>query len=1102
MNHINKYKAVLGAYKPPIAVLVLQAVLALHVILGDLKQVLSGLKPPIITIFCAAIIFFNLSHAQNEETRPQKLLEKGRQYYSLDQLDSAIYFYNQAYDNGSKDIQIQAIGGMLSVYILQSQIAKGDSLIKIGDQLALDPSIQLDPLCYYKIRKGEFYRANSKFQEALNQHQEVLALSKDLEGGELTQADALYYTALTFERLAAYDSSLIYVDRAYQLYKDHLDTTSVKFGSIYNGMGACYYRANRFQEAKNFYLKSKKIAEDRLGPVSTDLAMCLNNLSSIARSEEDYDQAVEYGERSIKIYNALKDENGLAGSYYSLGVYHYFLGDYGRAKNYLEECISIRERLFDKNHYSLIGPYEVLGIVLEESGNYEKTLQYLKAAQPIIKFNYGNGSISEGTNYENVALCYQNTHKLDSALHFIQLSNQILEQQLPDNDYFLANHYFNYASIQYQRNNFQEARQHLSKSNQIRQNLGMTTSTEYAQNIALDALMYAEQKDWKNADLLFEQALEIIRFPQELRNQNDSFKIIPNSLWLLNEYSDYLFKKYQATNKDQTLQLFKKYSNVYLDLSDKFRQQFNDPYTKSILIKDNAEVYNRNIGIYQHLYQKTSKEEFLNAAYQFAEYGRTCQLRDLQDEKIKSYAGIPDSFLVKESALKKEISALTSEYMDQPDDSDLKQKLFAAKEALNVFIKNTLDINQRYYDLKFNSTVPQLDKIQSKLKRGENLIEYMQDDTAYYALLVNPKQSDLFYLGNRLNINNLIEQWKEQVMSQNREASKLSGQKLYETLWRPFNPSLERERVILIPTGSLFYLNFETLPSGNNSSQFLVQDYNISYALSITIQFSEENKTKDGLLVSVAPGFEEEVKKRYQDQLDSLEVLDREYLRTVRQPWSLGLAKKLKKKFSNLSFTGINATESRIKENMQKGKILYFGTHAIANSDDPLRSKLVLAKEAGPQTEDGYLHAYELYGIPLEADLTILNACESGLGDIQEGEGMISLAYSIHYAGCPSTIMSLWKVDEKISTQITADFLQYLSQGLSKSEALRQAKLDYLDTAKNGMDHPFYWGGMILMGQDGAVVIKKKIGYWWWILGVGIAISAYFLLRRKNGTQV
>jgi CHAT domain-containing protein len=262
--------------------------------------------------------------------------------------------------------------------------------------------------------------------------------------------------------------------------------------------------------------------------------------------------------------------------------------------------------------------------------------------------------------------------------------------------------------------------------------------------------------------------------------------------------------------------------------------------------------------------------------------------------------------------------------------------------------------------------------------------------------------------------------------------------------------------------------------------------------LSINIHFSEDQQRKKGTVIAVAPGFEENIKQPYRQQLDSLERVDEEYLQTVRQPWSLRMVKKLERQFANQVYTGLKATESNIKESIQKGKVLLFGTHAIADSEDPLRSKLVLAKEIGEQKEDGYLHAYELYSIPLEAELAVLNACESGIGSLQAGEGMISLAYSIHYAGCPSTVMSLWKVDEKISTQITESFMQYLSKNYSKSEALRQAKLDYLESAEPILQHPFYWGGMVLMGKDGELEVKKNQNYWYWVLGVGLFLGIAF----------
>lgn len=1039
----------------------------------------------ILKIFCLLFLLPLFAFSQS----PADLLEKGKEYYDLDQLDSARLSYNQAFQQGDPNIQIQAIGGLVGVCLLKSEFSIADSLINVGDQISLEKELDLEPLCQYKIRKGEYYRRNSKFQQALAQHQEVIELSKELEEASLVHADALYYTALTFERLSAYDSSILCIDKAYDIYRQHLDTASVKFGKIYNGLGACYYRANRFEEAKQFYLKSKTIAENQLGPVSTNLAMCLSNLSSISRAEENYKEAVAYTEKALKIFRILKDESGVSGAYYSLGVYHYFLGDYGRTKDYLEACIDIRERLYDPNHYSLIGPYEVLGISFEENGDYDKTLYYLKKARPIILYNFGPGSINEGYNYENTSICYKNTGQLDSALRYMELSNQILEPLLPEEDYSMGVHYFNYANIHYLRNNFPKARFYQNKSARIYRTLQLDQSSEYAQTIGLQALILAEEEKWLEADVLFDQALDLVRLPQNLQEPGLNYQLGPNTLWLLNEYGDYLYRKYKSTQKEEALQQFEEYSRIYLDLSDRFRQQFIDPYTKSILIKDNAEVYKRNIGVYNELYRKTGQAAYLKAAFNFSEYGRTCLLRDLQDDKIESYAGIPDSILQKERELKRKISSLSQQWLNDPDSTEIKKALFDNKEALNLHIQSTLKSNPFYYDLKFNSKMPSLEDVQSQMAKDEVFIEYMQDDTAIYALVIRPDFSELLYLNNRPDIEKAISEWRDQIVTQNDEAIRSTGLSLYQKLWRPLEEALTEKKITIIPAGALFYLNFETLPTEQGGNQFLIHQYNISYALSLNIHFSKIGKRNKGALLAVAPGFEDDIKQQYRRQLDSTEWVDEEYLQTVRQPWSLRMVDNLKKKFANQVYTGIQATETNIKRSIQKGKILLFGTHAIANAEDPLRSKLILAKEAGDQQEDGYLHAYELYGIPLEAELAVLNACESGIGNLQEGEGMISLAYSIRYAGCPSTVMSLWKVDEKISVQITESFMYYLSKNYSKSEALRQAKIDYLENSESLLQHPFYWGGMVLMGKDGTLEVKEKSHYWIWILSLGIVLG-------------
>ncbi len=1014
------------------------------------------------------------------------LLSKAGYFYSRDQFDSSEYYYTSVYLEEDRESKIKGLTGIIKVNIFKNAFDKIDSLLHIGNKLIADMPYS-KAVCNYNIMKGEYFRKASRYSEALELHKQTVIQSATLQDAKVLEADALLYTALTYERMASYDSSLVYADRAYAIFKVETDITAVRFSSIANSLGVCYYRSNQIDKAKSFYLQAKNIAEDHLGPTSSDLAYALGNLASIESDAQQYSEAIKYTTQALKINKALKDEDGMSTSYYSLGVYYYYLGDYGRAKDYLEACIEIRERILHPLHARLIWPYQVLGIALQESGDDRQTIKYNHKSRQILIANYGPGSLEEGFLYENMATAYLNSGQPDSALIYIEKASKIVLNTLPQDDYSLAIHYFSLANIHYMASNYENAKQYIQKSSQVLELIGATTLSDYAQNLALQALIESYLGNDHIADSLFEASLSLIK------NEED-FEFSSNAFWILGSYTGYQYDKYQRTKQPTSLKEYNDYAETYLNLSNKYRKQFNDPFTKSAIIRNNVRVYNENIGNYTQLYKETKDRSFMESAYAFSEYGRTAILRDMQDGKIQHYSGVADSILLKEVELQKEITALNQQYLEYPDSAVIKKSLFEAKESLNNHIEALLISNPQYYELKFNAKILSLEEVSKKLKLNENLIAYMRDDTAYYALLTNHSTTDLFYLGNKAVIDQLVVAWRQLITTQDFKKTTANCFELYTYLFQPFENKLNGDRIIIVPNGPLFYLNFETLSRTDDERTFLIYDYNISYAFSINLHYGEavqRPKKQNGFAIAIAPGFEDEIKQAYTQALDTMEFVDDSYLHTVRQPWSVKLADKLKKAYRNNAFIGMKATESNIKSNLHKGNVLYFGTHAITNGTDPMRSKLVLAKEIGEQKEDGYLHAYELYGLTLNADLAVLNACESGIGSLQEGEGMISLAYSLNFAGCPSTLMSLWRVDEKTSTKITNLFFDYLAGGASKSEALRNAKLAFLEGADESQKHPYYWSGMVLMGKDGQVSFRKKIPTSLIFVGISLLIIGF-----------
>lgn len=1049
----------------------------------------------ILQVFGLAFGFLFLIPLHLHGQEVDEILEQAKAFADRDQRDSAQVYYQRVYDEGQ--YPFRSLAGLMNIALSRSDLPTADSLRMLGEELlAKDDESDLLGLCQFWTSKGNFYIQNSQLEKAIEAQRQVIPLSKRLPEQPEVYAYALFHTALTFEKLTNFDSSLFYAEKAYPLLKQSVDSTTIAFASIYNGLAVCYQRVNRLSEAKSFYLKSIALSEKELGPVSSDLARSLNNLSSIYRAEENYAEAIRCSERSLQINRILKNEAGISSAYYTLGIYHYFIGDYGRCKDYLEACIAIRKELYAPMHYSLIGPFEVLGIAHEEGGNYRETLRYLKEGLKRIQANYPPSSLLEGYNYENTALAYKSLEKLDSALYYIELSNQILSPSLPEQDYSMAVHYFSYADILYDLGQVGRSRQYLQRSNAIYESLQLQSTSEYALNLALDGLLMMVEERWNEAGESFESALASIRLDGIDQLDESAFPWSPNTLLLLNHYIDFLYQQYQATKQDKVLQQFEDYAQLYLEVSEKFRKQFTDPYTKSILIKDNAKVYQRNIGIYQQLYLATEDPNYLVTVYQFSEHGRTCLLRDIQDNKIQRYQGVPEAILKREIELRDQVAALSEQVLEYPDSQQLRQVLFSNEQSLDQYIDTLREQYPQYYRLKFNNQIPALEEVQAQLSPKQSIIEYMQDDTAYYALVITAKASHLHHLGRSSRINEQVNEWKKAITNRDQHATEELGDALYQMLWAPLQGDFAGNQVNLIPSGKLFYLNFEALKPKGEDQPYLIFDYHISYGLSINVLLKDSAPPRKGPIVFVAPGFEPEIKQNYQEQLDSLSALDEDYMKTIRQPWSLKLAKQFKQKSGFEIYEGIEAKESNVIRQLPAANVLYFSTHAIANAADPLRSKLILAKELGPQIEDGYLHAYELFGLQLNADLAILSACESGIGNLQAGEGMISLAYSLQFAGCQSTALSLWKVDEKVNTQITAAFVENLQKGHRKSEALRLAKLAFLQDQPTELLHPFYWAGMIHMGQDG--VIHPSRGYQFWWLWVSAAVGLLFLLAFRG----
>jgi CHAT domain-containing protein len=168
---------------------------------------------------------------------------------------------------------------------------------------------------------------------------------------------------------------------------------------------------------------------------------------------------------------------------------------------------------------------------------------------------------------------------------------------------------------------------------------------------------------------------------------------------------------------------------------------------------------------------------------------------------------------------------------------------------------------------------------------------------------------------------------------------------------------------------------------------------------------------------------------------------------------------------SSETFLRDEATEENLKNDglLKKFNYIHFAVHGLIDEGNPDHSSLVLTQGKSAR-EDGFLQAAEIFSLDLNADLVVLSACQTGLGKLVRGEGIVGLTRAFMYAGAPSVMVSLWSVSDASTAILMGEFYRNLIRNKqSKTDALRKAQLTLLGDEKYA--HPFYWAPFVLFGN-------------------------------------
>ncbi|MEM7550347.1 MAG: CHAT domain-containing tetratricopeptide repeat protein [Bacteroidota bacterium] len=830
---------------------------------------------------------------------------------------------------------------------------------------------------------------------------------------------------------------------------------------------------NHFDEIRDLIRKAEyQQAEERLKDLDNQSAEYLSLRGSLKLRQGQNQSAIDDFISSISMLEA--NENAKSDLFIetlsNAGTAFLNTGSQSQALEYLLRAKDIRREMNGEGHESLAASYNDIGLVYlsEDPGkaleNYQKALEIyeknpLKYKEKIAQLYVNTGIINQQLEINGAAI--------DDFDRSIKLWRELFGENHPNEALTHVNLAQTYKQFGVDQTAFEEIEQAIKiyESNYGKKHPDLA----YAYNILGN--FHLAEGEFGEALTAYQEALianiddfnsyNFIDNPNVEQRYNSSV-LINSLLYKARALEAYHFGK---TLKFSDLENALKTLEIADRLADELRQTSTNENDKIALGKFTASIYEAGVRISFEMYQKAfrDKDSYLEKAFFFSERSKSAALLEaISDTKAKSFSNIPENLLSEELNLKSSIAFYEQKLAEKPKEGlerSYRAQLFNYKRDYEEFITKLEKDYPQYYDLKYSSNIPRIVDVQSKLTEGSLLVSYFFDEPSgrFYTFYINKDKAKVYDAAIDPSLDRYLSGLRNSIYFRQDETYRLTASSLFKWL---FPKSIKNyNNIIVIPSGRLGVIPFETfltekIDEGTtvDNLPFLINKASVGYFYSASLFLQNDiERAKDPSIFLCAPvtfnGFDK-----------SLSDL----------PATLDEVQSISKHFQNKGFSSAlvsreESQEALIKErSLNNYSYLHFATHGYVDEYRPELSRIFLAKS---KFEDGNLYTGEIYNLKLQAELVTLSACQTGLGKISKGEGIIGLSRALLYAGAENLIVSLWSVADQSTSNLMVDFYDDLisSNSISFSNSLRSTKLNMI---KNKIySDPYYWAPFILVGK-------------------------------------
>jgi len=953
-------------------------------------------------------------------------------------------------------------------------------------------------------KMGNKTEAEKYFLEAKTNQEKVLGKEHPFYITTLNNLGGLYNT------MGNYTEAEKHLVEAKKIREKVLGKEHPGYAISLNNLGLLYFNMGNNTEAEKYYLEAKTILEKILGKEHPDYVISINNLGLLYSNMGNYAEAEKYYLGAIAIReNVLgKEHPDYAISLNNLGGLYSKMGNYVKAEKYYLETKIILEKVLGEEHPNYANPINNLGVFYDIMGNYVEAEKYYLEAIAIRINVLGKEHPDYAVSLSNLGSLYITMGNYIEAEKYLLEAKTIYENVLGKENSSYA-YSINYLGSLYRNmGNYVEAEKYYLEAISIRAKVLGKEHPDYAESLNNLGTFYFNLGDYEKAEKYFLDAKII--WEKVLGKEHPNYALSINNLGLsyfyMKNYSQAVDKKTEADKllTEQVEKTFSFLSEGQRTLFwDKNRNSFEGSYSFANTYPVNsmiAHIYDNTLftkglllrtanGVRDAIYS-SGNEDLIGKYEQLGTIRQTItalQTKEMPDQRM---IGILES---RADSLDKVLTVSSGAYKDFKEDIAIKwhnvRDVLQISEAAIEFVHFRLHDGIGFIDTVFYCA----------------MILKKDSESPIWVPLFEQSQLDLL-LKDDTRLENKIQR-----LYSGGNPRFFNGQKLYQLVWQPLEEHLHGiETVYYSPSGVLNQIAFGAIPT---DSVCLMDKYNLHLVSSTREIVSMKNNQKAFLPVLntiMYGGIIYDIEDS--EKLIAAAARSKNSNRVIfasrsisaddtRSTWGYLEGSKIEvaeienilkqSSVAHSTYMGIEANEESFKNlSGSSPEILHIATHGFFLQDEKeisrnafmlsmnrnnqvvrnplLRSGLLFAGANRawindgiiPEIEDGILTAEEISHLNLsKTKLVVLSACETGLGEVKNSEGVFGLQRAFKLSGVETLIMSLWKVDDAATKDFMISFYQNLMSGKTKQESFKTAQL----TIRKKYSNPYYWASFVML---------------------------------------